>query len=91
MSKVLEMLILARTQEELYSCDNQFGFKSKYSTDVCTFALKQVIEYYTTLSSPVYLCFMDASKAFDRLNYWKLFQTLLQRNMPILIVRLLVF
>jgi hypothetical protein len=91
MSKVLELLILDKIELELYTCDNQFGFKSKHSTDMCTFALKQVLEYYTSLSSPVYLCYMDASKAFDRLNYWNLFSKLLQRNIPKLIIRLLVF
>ena len=29
-----------------------------------------VRDHYITSSSPVYLCFLDASKAFDRVNYW---------------------
>lgn len=28
-------------------------------------------EYYTSRGSPVYLDFLDASKASDRVNYWK--------------------
>ena len=39
----------------------QFGFKSCHSTDLCIYTLK---EYSTT----VYVTFLDASKAFDRLN-----------------------
>ena len=51
--------------------------------------MKEVINYYNGLSSPVYACFMDASKAFDRVNHWHLFKQLLKRNMPKIIVRLL--
>ena len=43
------------------------------------------------MSSPVYLYYFDTSKAFDRLNYWVLFDKLLDRNMPTIIVRLLAF
>ena len=41
------------------------------------------------MSSPVYVCYLDASKAFDRINHWCLFEKLLKRNVPILAVRLL--
>ena len=35
------------------------------------------------------MCFLDASKAFDRVNHWHLFTKLLKRGFPKLIVRLL--
>ena len=41
--------------------------------------------------SPVYICYLDASKAFDRLNYWCLFNKLLNRNFPKTVVKLLIF
>ena len=34
---------------------------------------------------------MDASKAFDRINLWTLFKTLIYRGMPDVFVRLLVY
>jgi hypothetical protein len=34
---------------------------------------------------------LDASKAFDRVNYWSLFQKLIDRKAPLLLVRVLVF
>ena len=69
--------------------DNQFGFKGKLSTNMSTFALNETISYYTNNSSQVYALFLDASKAFDRLNYIKLFKKLLDKNMCPITVRLL--
>ena len=36
-------------------------------------------------------CFLDASKAFDRVNHFKLFTTLSKRNVPMYIIRILIF
>ena len=72
-SKVFEMSLLAKL-ESMYSSDYQFGFKPKHSTDLCIYTLKEVIEFYKSQSSSVYVCFMDASKAFDRVNHWTLFK-----------------
>ena len=58
---------------------------------MCIFALKDAIDHYVSKSSCVYLCFMDASKAFDKLNHWFLFDKLMKRGLPSLIVRLLIF
>ena len=48
-----------------------------------------LIDYYVTNGSPVYICFLDASKAFDKINHWSLFRKLLCKNMSTIIVRLL--
>jgi len=88
-SKILELLILKRCEEFLSTTDNQFGFKKEHSTDMCVFVLKQILEYYSHFSSPVYICFLDASKAFDKINHWHLFYKLTKRNMPCIFVRLL--
>ena len=37
----------------------------------------------------MYICFLDASKAFDKINHWMLFKKLIDRKLPILIVRIL--
>ena len=90
-SKVLEQVILARLQAFLFTADSQFGFKEGHGTDMAIFALKQTIEYYRCRDSPVFLCFLDAKKAFDRVNHWTLFRKLIEREAPLHIVQLLVF
>jgi len=91
LSKIMEFVILEICDGHLSTSDHQFGFKTKHSTDQCVFVLKQIIEYYNCLSSPVYVCYLDASKAFDRINHWCLFKKLLQREMPKTVIRLLVY
>jgi len=58
---------------------------------MCTSAVKKVTDYYRNRGSHVFLCFIDFSKAFDRINYWKLFGQLLVDGMEQCFVKLLAF
>ena len=64
--------------------DMQFGLKNKHSTIMCSLAYYEVINH-----SNVYSCLLDASKAFDRVHYGKLFNILLYKKVPFVIIRLL--
>ena len=88
-SKLLELLILDTCKDTINTSDSQFGFKEKHSTDMCIFTLKETVQYYVSLGSPIYLCFMDDSKAFDKVNHWHLFNKLLNRGVPVYVVRML--
>ena len=88
-SKLFEKIVLFRYEDRLVTTDNQFSFKRNHSTDLCVFTLKSIVNYFNSSSSPVYICYLDASKAFDRINYWYLFDKLLKRNIPKVFVRLL--
>ena len=78
-------------ETHLVTSDNQFGFKREHGTDLCIYTVKSVIKYYNLHNSPVHTCFLDASKAYDRVNHWTLFKKLLDRSVHILVVRMLMF
>ena len=90
-SKILENVILQRIEEYLWTTDNQFGFKAHHSTDLCVYALTEFIEYFKNRSTSVYVAFLDASKAFDKINHWLLFKKLVERQMPLYLVTILCY
>ena len=69
----------------------QFGFKAEHSTGICSNAFKQTVDYYVNRGSHVFACFIDFKKAFDYVNYWKLFTKLLQDNINVNIVGMLAY
>ena len=90
-SKVFEHIILLRLEEYLWTTDNQFGFKSGHSTDLCIYALSELIEYFKSRSTSVYVPFLDASKAFDKISHWTLFRKLIDRNVPMYLIKILCY
>ena len=42
-----------------------FGFKQAHGIEMDIFALKQTVNFYRNQDTPVYMCFLDAKKAFD--------------------------
>ena len=67
----------------------QYAFKDKHSTVMCSLVLKETIRYYMNNESDVYGCFIDATKAFDRVRYDKLFTLLIKRGLPPIVLRAL--
>ena len=68
-TKVFENNIYDCIAYSLTTCNNQFGFKTKHRIDMCIYAFKKAVLKYRCLNSNVYSCFLDASKAFDRVNH----------------------
>ena len=58
---------------------------------MCIFTLKEAVSSYNALGSHMFLCFMDATAAFDRISYITLFEKLLDRKIPMYIIRILYF
>ena len=90
LSKVLERILLERMQDYILTTDEQFGFKSKHGTDMCVYALKEAVSKYSKHNS-TFTCFLDASRAFDRINHGKLFTKLRERGVPSYLIRILHF
>ena len=90
LSKLVEKVILNRVEHLLITNQNQFGFKKHHGTDQCVYVLKEAISLYKSLNSCISICFLDASKAFDRVCHSKLFKKLHERGIPGYILRILV-
>ena len=89
LGKLLDWVILLSCDKALSSNDSQFGFKPKHSTSQCTFVIKEPVQYYLNGGSIVYGMLLDASKAFDRIQFIKLFRLLLSRGLCPVICRLI--
>jgi len=90
LGKLFDNIIFVKCSAKLSTSDLQFGFKRNSSTHRCTMVLKETISYYITNNINVFCTFLDASKAFDRVHYCKLFRLVLQRGLPACIVRVLI-
>ena len=81
-TKLIEKVIYSRIERHLRTSSNQFGFKKAHSTDQCIYALKETINYYYSLNTPVFACFLDIKSAYDRVSHNILFLKLVKRGVP---------
>jgi hypothetical protein len=89
LGKLLDRVILSKHYDKFATSDYQYGFKKQHSTVHCTFVVKEVIQYYLNNSTDVYSVLLDASRAFDRVNYVKLFKLFIKRNLCPTVARFL--
>ena len=87
--KLLDIIILQKEEKKLVTSPMQFGFKKGASTSLCTSMMQETVSYFVSKNNNVYALLLDASKAFDRISYVKLFHSLISRNVCPLICRLL--
>jgi len=58
---------------------------------MCSIVLKEAISYYVNHGSSVFCVFLDATKAFDRVQYCSWFDKLLDRNVDPLFLSTMVY
>ena len=87
--KLFEIVILNKQSFSFQTSSLQFGFKKKSSPVMCSMTAQEIISHYNSNKNKVFTVLLDASKAFDRVNYIKLFEKLLKREMCPLVMRLL--
>ena len=81
LGKILDNIIIATQKESLQTSNLQFGYKANLSTIMCSTLVIETIQYFNSINAPVYVLFIDASKAFDRMCHIDLFKTLSERQM----------
>ena len=69
--KIMDACIINKQCQVLKFHDFLFAYKPNHSTVQCVSTIKEVISYYNINKSPAYMCMLDASKAFDKVNLLK--------------------
>ena len=91
LAKLFDKIIL-QTHGDIFRTDDlQYGFKEHSSTTKCTFSLMETVNYFRKNNSNVYIMLLDATKAFDKVNYVKLFHQLIDRGLNPLVIRCLLY
>ena len=89
-SKLFEIMLSKMLDPYLKSCNSQFGFKQGSSCSHAIYTVRKTVEHFTSLNSTVNLCALDISKAFDKINHIKLFNKLMDRNVPLNCILILI-
>ena len=87
LGKVMDNIIVSLHSDVLHTTNMQFGFKAAHSTTQCSFVVEEIVHYYKSRGSNVFLLLLDASQAFDRVNYVKMFTMLSQRGLCSVVLR----
>ncbi|KAI3385219.1 hypothetical protein SNEBB_001120, partial [Seison nebaliae] len=80
LSKLLDYVIIDKIDNNMQTSHLQFAYKSDYSTTMCTFMVAETIQYYRSKGSNVYVLLLDATKAFDRVQYSRLIMNMYLQN-----------
>ena len=91
--KLFGWVIILLYQDNLRLDVLQFNYQLNYncSTSMCSWMAIETIDYFLRNNSEVFICTMDMTKAFDNVNHSKLFQKLLQRDFPPIMIRFLMY
>ncbi|RNA40614.1 RNA-directed DNA polymerase from mobile element jockey-like [Brachionus plicatilis] len=80
LANIFEAVLLKELEEDYKDSEKQFGFKKKSSCSHAVFTLKQAIKISRLANKRLYVCAIDASKAFDKVNRTNLWAKLIQKN-----------
>jgi len=74
--------VLIKNNSEIFTSSNfQYAYKPKASTTQCSFVANETIQYYLNNNSSVHTILLDATKAFDRVQYVRLFKELRNKGL----------
>jgi len=90
LTNIFERLI-KKEFNRVYKSENlQFGFKTNSSCQHAIFVLNECIANSLKSGKTIYIIAIDASKAFDKINRWYLYYTLIILGMPAALIVILI-
>jgi exonuclease III len=89
MAKIFEACLLLSFGDLLKSNSNQFGYQANRNTVMCSLTIKSVVKHFIKGNSRVFAVGLDATKAFDRVNFYSILERLVSKGIPISVIRLL--
>ena len=89
--KLFDNVVLEVWGHLFHSDSLQFGFKPGFSTTQCSYLVQEIYGHYLRQKTPVLSTLCDCSRAFDKCRFDLLFKKLLDRNVPAIVVRVLIF
>ena len=89
--KTFELVVILLWGHLLSSDSLQFGYKAKTSTTHCTWLVTEVVQHMLRGGINPIVTVLDCSKAFDKCKFSLLFKRLLDKGLPPVVVRVLVF
>lgn len=89
-SKLFELVLLEIAASYLSTDDLQFGFKKGTGCNNAIFLLQETVDYFTSRGSSVFAACLDIKKAFDRVNHFKMFTSLIKSGAPKWLILILV-
>ena len=87
--KLFEYCLLPLIVNNTDISDRQFGYRKQTSTTLATLILKETVNRYITEGSRVYSCFLDLSRAFERIDHKTLLFKLEKKGVPMYLVNVL--
>ena len=89
-TKILELIILERCPVMTKHINSQFGFTAASSSLHAEVVIRDTLRYYNNNDTPIYMCSLDAEKAFDCCNWFTLFSKLAEKDIPTSIITFLI-
>ena len=82
LGKVFESCVSIILSNYLDTHCNQLGFVRHGGSNKAILVLKTVVNYFLNNNSPVFICSLDAEKAFDRINHYGMLSRLIDCKIP---------
>ena len=89
LSKLFEKCLINIFNDYLTVSENQFGFKRGVGCSQAIHSVKRVVDFYVAGKGTANLCAIDIKKAYDSVDHIGLFIKLMNRKIPLCLLRLL--